>query len=130
MKKYRIYLNGNVYEMEIELLNDTTPHPLLLAQEYKGFSGVKADTNVNVIDPALQKPTINNPGIVKSSVPGTVVSIEKPLGATVKAGDLVLLLEAMKMENEILAPKDGVVTKMNCKVGATVAGGEFLFEVE
>ena len=63
-------------------------------------------------------------------MPGTVIRIEKSEGELVKAGDLVLILEAMKMENEILAPKDGTITKMNCEVGGTVAGGEVLFEVK
>ena len=47
-----------------------------------------------------------------------------------KAGELVLILEAMKMENEILAPVDGTITAMNCTAGGTVAGGDVLFEVK
>ena len=129
MKKYRIHLNGNTYEMEIELVGDTTPQPLVLRREYQEFPNTRKDPNVNVMDPSQQKQTTNNPGTVRASVPGTVVVIEKPVGSTVREGDLVLLLEAMKMENEILSPRDGVITKMNCEVGAAVAGGEVLFEV-
>ena len=63
-------------------------------------------------------------------MPGTVIRIEKEAGAEVKEGDLVLILEAMKMENEIFAPKDGTITQMYCKAGSTVAGGEVLFEIK
>ena len=73
---------------------------------------------------------MNNTGAVTAPMPGTVIKIEKSEGSAVKAGELVLVLEAMKMENEILAPVDGTITKMNCTVGGTVAGGEVMFEVK
>ena len=63
-------------------------------------------------------------------MPGTVIKIVKGEGSAVKAGELVLIREAMEMENEILAPVDGTVTKMNCTAGGTVAGGDVLFEVK
>ena len=130
MSKYRITLEGKTYEMEIELLaEDGAPQPVA-RKEYKEFKGAPKDANVNVIDPAMQKETVNNTGAVAAPMPGTVIKIEKAEGTAVKAGDLVLILEAMKMENEILAPVDGTITKMNCVVGGTVAGGEVMFEVK
>ena len=130
MSKYRITLEGKTYEMEIELLaEDGTPQPQA-RKEYKKFKDAPKDPNINVVDPAKQKQTVSNAGAVVAPMPGTVIKVEKGEGSAVKAGELVLILEAMKMENEILAPADGTITKMNCVVGGTVAGGEVMFEVK
>ena len=131
MSKYRITLEGKTYEMEIELVaeNGVQQQPIA-KKEYREFKGAPKDVNVNVVDPSLQKQTVNNTGAVTAPMPGTVIKIDKGEGTAVKAGELVLVLEAMKMENEILAPVDGTITKMNCTVGGTVAGGEVMFEVK
>lgn len=130
MSKYRITLEGKTYEMEVELVSENGVQQPVAKKEYKEFKSAPKDTNVNVVDPSQQKQTVNNTGAVVAPMPGTVIKIEKGEGAVVKAGDLVLVLEAMKMENEILAPSNGTITKMNCTVGGTVAGGEVMFEVK
>lgn len=130
MSKYRITLEGKTYEMEIELVPEEAIPQTVEKTEYKEFRSSNNDPNVNVIDPSAQKYTINNTGAVAAPMPGTIIRIEKTEGATVKAGELVLILEAMKMENEIVAPSNGIITKLNCEVGGTVAGGEVLFEVK
>lgn len=130
MSKYRITLEGKSYEMEIELLDEAGSVQPHIRNEYKEFKGSPKDTNVNVIDPSMQKPTVNNTGAVTAPMPGTVIRIEKNVGDSVKSGEIVLILEAMKMENEILAPIDGNITAMNCLVGGTVAGGDVLFEIK
>ncbi len=130
MSKYRITLEGKVYEMEIELLAENTSAKTAGKREYKEFKSTSKDATVNVMDPAVQKQTVNNTGVVAAPMPGTVLRIEKREGAEVKAGELIMILEAMKMENEITAPVDGTITKMNCEVGETVAGGEVLFELK
>lgn len=129
MSKYRIALEGKTYEMEIEPVVETAEQPVI-KKEYKGFGNAAKDSNVNVIDPSVQKPTVNNSGAVKAPMPGTILRIEKKEGNDVKGGEVVLVLEAMKMENEILAPADGTITKLYCEAGVTVAGGEVLFEVK
>lgn len=130
MSKYRITLEGKTYEMEIELLGDNGAPQPAAKKEYKEFKSAPKDSNVNVADPAKQKQTVNNTGAVAAPMPGTVLRIVKNVGDAVKAGDLVLILEAMKMENEILAPADGSITVMNCTEGGTVSGGDVLFEVK
>lgn len=129
MSKYRITLEGKSYEMEVELFaEDGIPQPVVKKQ-YTEFKSAPKDVNVNVVNPAVQKQTVNNTGAVVAPMPGTVIKIEKNMGDSVKAGDLVLILEAMKMENEIAAPADGIISVMNCAAGGTVAGGDVLFEV-
>jgi biotin carboxyl carrier protein len=59
-------------------------------------------------------------------MPGTILSINVKPGDSVKAGDVLLILEAMKMENEIMAPADGVVAAVNVSVGASVNTGDLL----
>ena len=63
-------------------------------------------------------------------MPGTILKVLKADGDAVKAGDVVLILEAMKMENEISAPADGVIGSLSLTEGSTVAGGDLLFEVK
>lgn len=129
MSKYRITLEGKTYEMEIELLAENgVPKPAAKAENKEVKSAPKA-ANANAA-PAVQKQAVNSTGTVAAPMPGTVIRIEKKAGDTVKAGDLVLILEAMKMENEILAPVSGTIAVMNCTPGGTVAGGEDLFEIK
>ena len=130
MSKYRIILEGKTYEMEIELVGEKTAQQPVVKQEYKEFKSETRDANVNIVDPAKQKQVVNNTGAVTAPMPGTVIRIEKKSGDAVKSGELVLILEAMKMENEILAPADGIITVINCTEGGTVSGGDVLFEVK
>lgn len=130
MSKYRITLEGKTYEMEVDLVAENAAPQVVAKKEYKEFNNASRDANVNVLDPSKQKQVVNNTGAVTAPMPGTVIRIDKTEGTEVKAGEVVLILEAMKMENEIVAPADGTITKMNCEVGGTVAGGEVLFEVK
>jgi len=130
MSKYRITLEGKTYEMEVDLVAENAAPQTVIKKEYKEFKSTSRDANVNIVDPAKQKQVVNNTGAVTAPMPGTVIRIEKKNGDAVKAGELVLILEAMKMENEILAPTDGTISVMNCSEGGTVAGGEVLFEVK
>ena len=130
MSKYRITLEGKTYEMEIELLTENGASQPAVKKENKEVKSAPKAVAVNTAAPAAQKPAVNNSGAVVAPMPGTVIRIVKGEGSAVKAGELVLILEAMKMENEILAPVDGTVTKMNCTAGGTVAGGDVLFEVK
>jgi biotin carboxyl carrier protein len=62
-------------------------------------------------------------------MPGTIIDVKVKAGDPVKTGDLLCILEAMKMENEILAPSDGVVASVNTSKGATVNSGDVLFSL-
>lgn len=129
MSKYRIVLDGKTYEMEIDLIQENgAPQPAV-----KKEPKVKSNTNTAAVSAAVsvaQNPPANSVGTVVAPMPGTVLRTEKHVGDTVKSGELVLVLEAMKMENEILAPVDGSIVAMNCTDGSTVAGGEVLFEIK
>ena len=130
MSKYRITFEGKSYEMEVELLAENETSQPVIKKQYIDFRSASTDSNVNVINPAIQKQTVYNSGSVVAPMPGTIIRIEKNIGDVVKTGDLILILEAMKMENEIVAPADGIISAMNCTAGGTVAGGDILFEVK
>ena len=119
MSKYKITINGKEYEMDVELMDGSAP-------------AVKASAQAKPISaPAAPKAApVAAAGATVSPMPGTILKVNVKEGDTVKAGDSVVILEAMKMENDITAPKDGVVKKLFVNEKQTVAKGEALFEVE
>ena len=119
MSKYKITINGKEYEMDVELMDGSAP-------------AVKAPVQAKPVSaPAAPKAApVAAAGATVSPMPGTILKVNVKEGDTVKAGDSVVILEAMKMENDITAPKDGVVKKIFVNEKQTVAKCEALFEVE
>ncbi len=117
MKKYRINLNGKTYEVEVEEMKE--------GEEIK-----PAQPKHQAAPKVLQKSQpVSNAGQgqdVSAPMPGTIVGIKVKEGDTVKAGQVLVILEAMKMENEIIAPKDGKVMQVKVSQGANVGAGEGL----
>ena len=120
MKNYTITVNGNVYDVTVE----------------EGTSGAatQASTSAAPKVPAKQTPkaapkkTAGSQGQEKivSPMPGKILVIKGEAGQAVKKGQVVLVLEAMKMENEIVAPKDGTIASINVAVGDSVEAGDVL----
>ena len=129
MSKYRITLEGRTYEMEVELVPEEAEETPASKLQYKEYKGANTDPTVRLMDPSAQHTTVNNSGVVTAPMPGTVVSLKHHEGDSVSAGDVVLVLEAMKMENEITAPTGGTITKIACTEGKPVGGGDVLFEI-
>ncbi len=137
MSKYRITLEGKTYEMDVELIGEGGAPKQAVKNE-----ATKAAASAPVSAPAAPAPSVSSAsapskaaseagaGAVVAPMPGTVIKIVKNAGDEVKAGELVLILEAMKMENEISAPVSGTIASINCTAGGTVAGGDVLFEVK
>lgn len=134
MSKYRITLEGKTYEMDVELIGEggavkpvaKAAAPAASAPAQPAVSAPVATTAA----PAQQANQEVSSGSVVAPMPGTVIKIVKNVGDEVKAGELVLILEAMKMENEISAPVSGKIAAINCTAGGTVNGGDVLFEVK
>ena len=127
MSKYRITVEGKTYEMDVELIGSNGA----AVQPVKTVSApaVKAAPVAAAPAPAA-KPAAQSTGAVIAPMPGTILKVNKADGDAVKAGEVVLVLEAMKMENEITAPADGVIASLSLAEGSTVAGGDLLFEVK
>ena len=123
--KYKVTLNGRTYEVEVEA------GKAMLTDEYEAFAPAPAAPAApapaaSAAAPAAAPaaPAVTASGEpVNSPMPGTVLRVEVAQGAAVKEGQLLVVLEAMKMENEILAPKDGTVAQVVVQKGSHVETG-------
>ena len=126
MSKYRITVEGKTYEMDVELIG---ANGAAVAPVAKAAAPVVAAPKAAPA-PVAAKPAEVGSGSVVAPMPGTILKVLKATGDAVKAGEVVLILEAMKMENEITAPVDGTIASLNLTEGSTVAGGDLLFDVK
>ena len=114
MKKYRVNVNGTAYEVELELVSEN---------EVKAAAPAAAPAATPAPAPAAAPAGGET---VKAPMPGNILAVNVAAGDTVKEGDVLMILEAMKMENEIMAPVGGKVLSVNTSKGATVDSGAVL----
>ena len=119
MKKYNITVNGNTYEVLVEEADASTP---------VAYTAPVAAPTAAPAPKAAPKAAAAAGGAVKvtSPVPGTILNVKVSVGQSVKKGDVICVLEAMKMENDIPAPQDGVIASINIQKGASVNAGDVL----
>ena len=121
--KFKITMNSRTYEVEVE-----SAEPMLL-QEFQTYAPAPAAPAVPTVEaapsaaPAAAAPATGAGESVDSPMPGNILKVNVTAGQAVKQGDVLLILEAMKMENEIMAPKSGTVTQVLVSKGATVETG-------
>ena len=127
MRKFIVNVNGNSYEVEVEEVGAVASAPVASAPVVAAPAPSPAAAPAPVAAPApAAAPAAPANGIkVNAPMPGTVVDIRVSNGAQVKKGDVIVILEAMKMENEIVAPCDGVASVVATK-GQTVNSGDLL----
>ena len=125
--KYKVKLNGKIYEVEVEKGNAE------LLSEYDAISApVAAPAAAPVAATPAAAPVaapVASGNATPSPLPGMVVAVKKNVGDKVKAGEVVMLIEAMKMENEITATKDGTLVAVLAPKGTQVQVGTALFEI-
>ena len=119
MRKFVVNVNGNSYEVEVEEVGGASQAPK--APKAAPAAAPKAPKAPKAAAPA-------GGTAVKAPMPGNVLDIKVSNGQAVKEGDVVVILEAMKMENEIYAPCDGTVTVVAAK-GSTVNTGDVLVSI-
>ena len=119
MKKYNVTVNGTSYEITLEVVD---------AADVKAAPAPAAApaAPAPVAAPAPAAPAATGGETVNSPMPGTILSVNVQNGAAVKKGDVLMILEAMKMENEIIAPCDGTIASVNVQNGAAVETGSVL----
>ena len=117
MKMYRVTVNGTAYEIELEELTGAAPAPA-------------AATAAPAPAPAPAAAAPAGGEQVTSPMPGTILSINVAAGDAVKRGQVLMVLEAMKMENEIMCPCDGKIASVNTSKGASVESGTLLCVIQ
>ena len=125
MKKYNITVNGNTYEVVVEEVGGTASAPVA-APVFTAPVATPAAAPAPAAPKASAPAGAAGANKVTSPMPGTILEVKVSAGQAVKKGDVVCVLEAMKMENDIPAPCDGVVASVNVQKGASVAANDVL----
>ncbi len=136
MKKYNITVNGTSYEVVVEEVTGGASAPVYTAPTYAAPAAPAAPATpaapaapkTPAPAPAAPKAPAASAGSVSvtAPMPGTILDIKVSAGQAVKKGDVICVLEAMKMENDIPAPQDGVIASVNVQKGASVSAGDIL----
>ena len=144
MKEYRYTIDGNKYEVAINEVNDTTAKVTVNGAEYTvEWEKPVEEKPVVKVQPVAAKPAAApatptpapvaapvSGNAIKTPLPGVIIDVKVAVGDTVKKGQTVVVLEAMKMENNINADRDGKVTAIQVAKGDTVADGAVLIVIE
>ena len=142
MKEYKYTINGNKYEVVVGDIKDNIAVLTVNGEEYtvemekqpepeKKKPVVKAAAPAaDSSAPTANKASVNKANAVKAPLPGVITDIKVSEGDEVKAGDTVIVLEAMKMANNLTAEKDGKVTAICVKIGGSVMEDDALVVIE
>jgi len=117
--KLKVTVNGSVFDVDVEV--EEEPLPTLGAV-------LVGSTSAFGMTPSMAKAPATSANALTTPMAGSVVKVLIEAGAEVKSGDTLFVLEAMKMETEVTAPKDGKVKSVNVVVGEAVQGGQVLIE--
>ena len=121
MKKYTITVNGTAYEVEVEEMGGVAA-PKAAAPKAAPAAAPAAAPKAA---PAA-KPVAAGAATISAPMPGKVLEVKVKAGDAVKAGDVLMILEAMKMQNEIMAPADGTISDVRISAGQTVGTGDVM----
>jgi len=119
MKSYRVRVNGKSYEVDVEEVAEKVAAPV-------DPSKPAAPAQKPATAPVQAFPAAAGDEVITSPMPGKIVSVEVKQGQAVKEGDLIFILEAMKMENDILCGRAGTVKEIHVTGNAQVNTGDIL----
>lgn len=124
MRKFNVTVNGTAYEVEVEEVaaDAATAAPVASAPAAAPAPKAAAPAPKKAAAPAGAQGSVK----VTSPMPGTILKMDLTVGQKISKGDVICVLEAMKMENDIPAPQDGVVASINVQKGASVNSGDIL----
>ena len=128
---YKVTLNGKIYEVDVE------KGEAIIQKEYEAAQPVAVPVAAPVAAapaqsaaPVAAAPAAGSANAVKSPLPGTINAVKVQVGQTVKKGDVLFILEAMKMENDVPADRDGKITNIYVQKGANVETGAPLCDIQ
>lgn len=124
--KYIVTLNGTDYEVDVTELKEAIVTNAVPSAPAAVAAPAMPSAPAAQPAPAPAAPVSGTGTPVKSPMPGTILKVNATAGQKVKEGDILFILEAMKMENEIVAPTDGTVSQIIANKGASVATDEVL----
>ena len=138
MKNLKITVNGTVYDVQVEEVNGSAPGAAAsapVAPAAKAAAPAPAQASAPAAPaptpaPAPKAAVPADAELISSPMPGTIVSVNVTPGQAVKKGDVLLVLEAMKMENEIMAPHDAAVAAVHVNKGDSVDSGTPLVSLQ
>ena len=135
LKKYRISVDGKSYEVEVEDVASGTSSavrtapsvsaPAVMQEAPAAAPAAAAAPQAPQVKP-VSSPADAKGEILRAPMPGTILSVTAAVGQSVKRGEILLVLEAMKMENEIVAHIDGTISGIYVQKGSTVNAGDTL----
>lgn len=126
MRTFRVSVSGNDYEVEVEEIKDgAAPAPRAAAPAAPAVS--KPAPARKAAPAAAAAPARAGAATVKAPMPGTILTLSVQAGDAIKSGQVLCMLEAMKMENEVRAVADGVVESVEVKAGDQVSAGQTMF---
>ncbi len=135
MKKYNITVNGTTYEVFVEeagtVASAPVAAPVYSAPAAPAPVATPAPAAAPAPTPAAAPAASGAAGATKvtAPMPGTILSVKVSVGQAVKKGDVICVLEAMKMENDIPAPCDGVIASVNTQKGANIGSGDVIASI-
>ncbi|RPI10882.1 MAG: biotin/lipoyl-binding protein [Zetaproteobacteria bacterium] len=130
MKSYRVTVDGQSYEVTVEEVKGAGPAPARPASPPAPAASVAAPTAAPARPPASVTTVRGGDRTVPAPMPGKILAVKVVAGDTVARGDVLMILEAMKMENDILAPMEGAVKSVHVQAGDTVNTGDVLLVMQ
>lgn len=151
MRKFMINVNGKTYEVEVEeVYNDIPSRPSAAIASVTSESAAASAVSQSQSAAAAQNAGLSRPDVspqpdsppqprnagsmgtleILAPMPGNILDIRANVGESVKKGQVILILEAMKMENEIMAPQDGKISSIDVSKGSVVNSGDLLFTMD
>jgi biotin carboxyl carrier protein len=124
MKKYTITVNGTAYEVEVEDMGGAAATAPKAAAPKAAPAPAAAPAPKAAAPAPAAKPVAAGSATISAPMPGKVLEVKA--GDAVKSGDVLMILEAMKMQNEIMAPADGTISDVRVSAGQTVGTGDVM----